>query len=155
MGRALCVGVTQPRWGKKKVRRVSLTQGSGVPQPWAVLCNPVGIVNINTRYRVLLNPVGIVNINTRYRVLCNPVGILNTSATLGRVIKSRWDIACIYTRLDCWIVVLNPVGILNTSATLGRVIKSRWDIEYRHSLFASTILCNTMRVMTRVQLENE
>ena len=35
---------TQPRWGKKEVGRVSFTQGSGVPQPWAALCNPVRIL---------------------------------------------------------------------------------------------------------------
>ena len=28
------------------------TQGSGVPQPWAVLLNPVGILNTSIRFRV-------------------------------------------------------------------------------------------------------
>ena len=45
--------LTQPRWGKRELGRFP-TQGSGVPQPWALFLNPVGILNSNIRFSPLL-----------------------------------------------------------------------------------------------------
>jgi len=45
--------LTQPRWGKRELGRFP-TQGSGVPQPWALFLNPVGILNSNICFSPLL-----------------------------------------------------------------------------------------------------
>ena len=45
--------LTQPRWGKRELGRFP-TQGSGVPQPWAMFLNPGGILNSNIRFSPLL-----------------------------------------------------------------------------------------------------
>ena len=39
---------------EKREGKTSLTQGSGIPQPWALFLNPVGILNSNIRFSPLL-----------------------------------------------------------------------------------------------------
>ena len=41
MGRAVCVGMTQPRWGRSHGHRQPRV--AALPQPWAIRQNPVGI----------------------------------------------------------------------------------------------------------------
>ena len=60
-------------------RGIADTQGSGVPQPWAVLRNPVGILRSLSLLFIIRAWTGKLNASTRWAVLRNPVEILNTS----------------------------------------------------------------------------
>ena len=62
---ALVPKMTQPRWGKRKFVAIP-PQGSGVPQPWALLLNLVGILNSNIRFSFLLFVAKDVDNDKRY-----------------------------------------------------------------------------------------
>lgn len=59
MGRAFCVGMTQPRWGSQSCFAGTAPRVAEIPQPWAGRRNPVGIQRAATATPVPPHPNGV------------------------------------------------------------------------------------------------
>jgi len=72
---------------------------------------------------------------------------IHPSLLLGCVIKSRWDIECIYTRLDCLAVLLNPVGILNAISRLAVLLN---PVGILNAISRLAVLLNPVGILNTI-----